>query len=67
MDAEGAGVELVPYTEDEAATPSKKQTAAEKPPVMVKVQEKYVVKRGSFKQVVDSLEAYKNAGITTYD
>lgn len=70
VDAEGAAVEVESITEEKESptAPTKvKQTALEnpKPPVLVRVQEKFVVKRGSFKQVVESLEAYKSAGITT--
>ena len=42
-----------------AATPAAPQT-------MLKVSERQMVKRGTFKQVVESLESYKAAGITTY-
>lgn len=35
-------------------------------PVVSKVSERSIVKKGTFKQVVDCLESYKAAGITTY-
>lgn len=69
--SEGAGV----YTEEiplpasgqaQAGGPTPASaSAAPDPPAMVKASERQVVRRGTFKQVVESLEAYKAAGITT--
>eukprot|EP00026_Physarum_polycephalum_P000294 Phypoly_transcript_00294.p1 GENE.Phypoly_transcript_00294~~Phypoly_transcript_00294.p1 ORF type:complete len:1701 (-),score=242.89 Phypoly_transcript_00294:112-5214(-) len=77
--SEGAGMETVQYTEEiplpagQAQTPAQAQAGGPAqaapstvpPPSMVKVSERQVVKRGTFAQVVASLEAYKAAGITT--
>lgn len=80
VQAEGVGTELVTYIEEPAppqaggpatTTPTPKnpttgENAVPAPATVVRVSEKTIVKRGTFKQVIDCLESYKAAGITTY-